>query len=345
MLFLTLAGVVGLAVFAPAPDELAGPPQVGTSNGVDILSTERAAEQEGNHNGILSELPERATLGDTKIELFGLQSWQPPPPKIVVAPPPPPPPPPMLYRFAGRLLQDGKSQVFVSKGDAPVGINPGDTLDGGYVVESITNSAIELIYPPLKHKASIAIVPALSPEDSMPLANTSPPTLGTLSTSTIVNRSVLPSQPQQDLRASVAVVPKPNDGLARVQWEGPAKVKVGTNFSVALRMEADQPVSGSPMQIRFDPAILESIAVRPGKRYFAEAGRGFNYRINPDGSIFVGAASQSAAADPELLVLTFRPIKPNVQAEVRLMTLNLQGTTGRVVAHEAPRNFSASVMP
>ncbi len=217
LLFLTLAGVVGLAVFAPAPDELAGSPQLASlaskSKGVNILSTERVAEQEGNHNGILRELPERATLGDAKIELFGLQSWQLPPPKIVAAPPPPPP---MLYRFAGQLLQDSKSQVFVSKGDTPVAINPGDTLDGGYVVESISNSAIELIYPPLKHKVSIAIVPALSTEGLALPANTPPPTLGTLPTSTIVDRPAPLTQPLRDVQAPVAVVPKPNDGLARV---------------------------------------------------------------------------------------------------------------------------------
>jgi hypothetical protein len=66
----------------------------------------------------------------------------------------------MLYRYAGRVAQDGQLRVFVSRGDAaPIAIKAGDTLDGGYVVEAITASAITLVYLPLRHRESIAIPP------------------------------------------------------------------------------------------------------------------------------------------------------------------------------------------
>ena len=62
----------------------------------------------------------------------------------------------MTYRFAGRLAQDGKLQIFVSKGDIPLVAKVGDNLDG-YVVESITANSIVLLYPPLGHRENIVI--------------------------------------------------------------------------------------------------------------------------------------------------------------------------------------------
>lgn len=119
---------------------------------------------------------------------------------------------------------------------------------------------------------------------------------------------------------------------------------MGTNFTVTLRVLSELAISGSPMQVRFDPSILESIAVRPGKHYAAGAGRGFNYRVSPDGLIVVGTGAKSVASnDPELLVLTFKPRKSAVQAEVSLASLNLQGPEGRPLAHDVLVQYRAAV--
>ena len=342
LLFATLAGMVGLAVFALAPYE-PGRSQtaasVSSSKSAGPSAPTRVTEKDNRRVEIGSEFPQRGSLGDPKVDLFGPQSWQPPPPAVVAAPPPPPTPPSMTYRFAGRLLQDGKLQVFVSQGDTPVAVKPGDRLDGGYVVESITAAAIHLIYPPLQHKVNIAIPPEFSAQGSAQAANAPAPPLPAA-------LGALPMPPARGDGVALIAAPKPNSGAARVQWDGPAQVKVGANFSVALRVATDQPISGSPMQVRFDPAILESVSVRPGKLYAAEAGRGFNYRMNPeDGSIFIGAttSSASAAGNAELLVLTFKPIKPGAWAEVSLTNLSLQGAAGRLVAHDTLSAFRASV--
>jgi len=93
---------------------------------------------------------------------------------------------------------------------------------------------------------------------------------------------------------------------AQLRWEGPARVSAGKSFSVALRVSSGQQVRASPMQLSFKPELLEALGVRAGK-FFGEGS--FSYRINPDGSIFVGASTSGAApgADAELLVVTFRP--------------------------------------
>ncbi len=189
LLFLSLAGVVGLAVFAPTPEtpvsESSLTSSVRISKGAGALPSERVAAKDTQRVGVLNELPERGVMGDAKADLFGPQSWQPPPAKVVAAPPLPLSPPPMAYRFVGRFLQDGNSLIFVSKGDTPVAVKPGDTLDGGYVVESISNTAIGLVYPPLGHRVSISITPS---DGYTPSSNTTPSALGSVPLQAVVNQ-------------------------------------------------------------------------------------------------------------------------------------------------------------
>jgi hypothetical protein len=189
---LILAVVVGLAVFAPAPERPAEPPPPApaarTAKGMDSTAPVRTTAKDVNPLHFSSELPERGTLGESKANLFGAQSWQPPPPKVVVSALRPPPPPAMAYRFAGRLLQDGKLQVFVSKGDTPIAVKVGDRLDGGYVVEAITAEAIALIYPPSGLRTSIAIPLIISATGSIAPSNAAVPSsaLGSLPAQGIV---------------------------------------------------------------------------------------------------------------------------------------------------------------
>ena len=182
LLVLALAVVVGLAVFAPPSSEPVGPTKATTATrntkGTDASTPApaRAAvkkDSDASSRPMLNEYPERGILGKPGADLFGTQSWVPPPappPKVVIGPPPPPPvpqPPEMTFRFVGRFIQDGKFQVFVSKGDTPVAVKVGDNLDG-YVVEGVNASSISLVYPPLGYKMSIAIPPAFAVDNAPP---------------------------------------------------------------------------------------------------------------------------------------------------------------------------------
>jgi len=331
--------VVGvLAVFAPAPPDVVAPTRTSSVERAPAAPAAAKAQAHDKHaRAAPHQMPERALLPKPKGDLFGTQSWEPPPKPVVGQPPPPPPPQPpaMTYRFAGRFVQDGRELLYVSNGDRPVAVKAGDLLDG-YVVESITPNAITLLHKPLEHRERIFIPPAIPGEGAAPTGPMVP--------------FVRPPSP-----AAPAIAAKPLPGVARVRWEGPAQVKFGANFSVALRVESDQPISGSPMQIRFDPALLEPVAVRPGKRYAADGARGFVYRVNADGSILVSALSKSGTPgaspassvnnDPELLVLTFKPKKPGVPAEIRLASLSLQGTGGKALVHGGLAPFRVTVTP
>ena len=164
-MFLALASVIVLAIYAPEPEEPARRVRGAPSAAIDAAASGGGSEVKRDR-ALLGEVPERNILGSSSVDLFGTRSWQPPPPKVVapppgsLAPPPPPPPPVQSFRFAGRLIQDGNVQLFVSKGDTPVPVKPGAKLDG-YVIEAVSANAIELVYPPSGHKERIFVPPSI----------------------------------------------------------------------------------------------------------------------------------------------------------------------------------------
>ena len=263
------------------------------------------------------QVPERRTLGKARGELFG-------------APPPPPQPaasaaksepvvqtaPPMPYRFAGRVQKDGEEEFLLSKGDLIFAVKEGDTIDGAYKVVAVKPDRIELTYLPLGTAERIAVASAL--DVAAPRVPVAAP------------------QPQQP---APAVDARP----AQLRWDGPKQVQAGDNFTVTLRVSTQQQLRAAPMQLRFVPGVLEPIEVKPGK--FIGNGS-FSYRVNPEGSIFVGATTPSVApgADAELVIVTFKPLKAGATAELSMSALSLQGASGRAIAHEQPASFRATIL-
>jgi len=79
----------------------------------------------------------------------------------------------------------------------------------------------------------------------------------------------------------------------------------------------------------------------------AERAGSFGYRVNPDGSIFIGVSNQVAApaSDAEILVLTFKLIRPAAAAEVSVASLNPQGAAGRAIAYGSVTPFKTTITP
>lgn len=356
ILFTILVAVVALILVDPVPNRNA-------KSSVAPASPQRHGQDDGGApapgakgaaKALAPALPERPALGEPRSELFGAHSWQPPAAKVATARVAPSVPP-MPYRFAGKLIQNGQLQVFLSKGDTPIPIKQGEILDGAYRVESISEGGVTLVYLALGHKENIPIGRAFLPATTTaPPSGVAPPAGGTQAgIGTIPTGSVLPAVTtpfplsRRDGVTSGVAEPKAQSKPARLLWDGPQQVKLGASFSVALRVISDQPLRASPMQVRFDPTVLESVAVRPGKFFGAEEERGFSYRVNSDGSIFVGASAPgtTSVADGELLVLTFKPIKPGAVAEVSVASLGLQGAAGHAIAHDALAAFKTAIIP
>jgi hypothetical protein len=268
--------------------------------------------------GTLS-LPSREGLSGPRGELFGSNAPtaraapKHKAPLEVAAPPPAPVAPPMPYRVAGQVVHDGPPRVVLARDDRVFLVREGDMLDGGYRVESIKSDAVTLVYTPLDERQTLAVASALQTPVVPP-----PATAG----------------------RGVKQVPVGEGRPAQLRWEGPASVTAGNEFEVALKITSDKLVRGSPLQLSYDAKLLEPVAVRAGG-FFAEGS--FTYRVNPSGSITVGAFGKGDVPDDaEFVVVTFKPIRAGATAELKLSSLVLEGTGGALV-HEPLAAFRTAI--
>ncbi len=73
------------------------------------------------------------------------------------APPEPPRAPALPFTYAGKLTQDGRTEVFVLRGEELIAIAAGQNIDGEYRVDAITDASIRFTYLPLKLKQSLEL--------------------------------------------------------------------------------------------------------------------------------------------------------------------------------------------
>jgi hypothetical protein len=303
-------GAVVLWVFAP------GAPVQGS--GVAERTPPPLAAQTGRHD--LQALPEREGLGKLHGNIFSAPTAAPdrkqhaaPIATPAIAQPAPPAPPRTPYRVAGRVVDGQGTHVVLAKGDAVLAVRRGDIVDGDYRVDAIGPAGVTLVYVPLGTSETLAL------EAKLPMG------------AALASGSPEP----QPAKALERVVP------ATLRWEGPVRVRAGDSFTVALKITSSQPVRASPLQLSFDAKVLEPVGARAGAFY---ADGIFSYRVNPAGSIFIGAAGKGAVpSDAELVFLTFKPIRPGATAELRLSSLVLHGAGG-AIAHDRPAVFRASVV-
>jgi len=314
-----IAGIaVAGAVTLVAAAALLRAPLTQLSAGKDAAPSARESGTSGDAR--FAALPKREAIGKPRGQPFEARSWaSTASPKAAVAVAPPKPvAPPMPYRVAGQVSHDGVTQVVLARGDRVVTVQEGDRVEDNYRVESIRPDAVTLEYLPLGERQQIPVAGLLleTPRNALAAA------AGTGS-------AQAPAVAADDQRA------------AQLRWQGPKQVQAGNNFDVTLKLSSAQPVRALPLQLSYDAKLLEPVAVRPGE-LFAE-GR-FTYRVNPAGSIFVGASGNGApAADADFLVVTFRPIRSG-DAELRLSSVALQGTAGRAIAHEPPAAFRTAIV-
>lgn len=309
MLFVVLAAVLALAVYGPQSDEPTRMSPVVVQTRPAALATAKDALY----------VPERQALSAPRGELFAAPAVTrvlPP----AAAPAAAPVAPPLPYRFAGVVRQGGETQVLVAKGERVFPIKEGETLDGAYRVGSISAERIELVYLPLGTIERLAVSSTL---DAKPVAQ---------------------APPEPPAAAAKRPSGPASSETASLRWEGPGEIRAGSSVSVALRLSYYGPLRAAPMQLRFEPGVLEALSVRPGR--FLRRGQ-FSYRVNAEGSIFVGASAAGAApgADAELLVVTFRPVKTGATAGLSMAALSLQGAAGGPVAHAQLADYRAAIIP
>lgn len=60
----------------------------------------------------------------------------------------PPAAPPLPFRFVGRVYQGATTQLYLARGDKLYSVKQGDTLDGQYLVESVSGTSITFLHRP-----------------------------------------------------------------------------------------------------------------------------------------------------------------------------------------------------
>jgi hypothetical protein len=188
-------------------------------------------------------VPERE-LGANAADLFAPPPAPPAPRVQVVAPAAPPPPqaPPLPYRYNGSGVWQGKSIVFLQRGDKSFMVSAGDTLEGTYAVEALERDQLVLRYLPL------AI------------------------------RQVLPYEGGAQLPVDVAAAPAAARALA-LQVEMPAEALLGDEFVVTLALPGAGGFKAS-VEVGYDHEVLRIVGsgVRSAGRAVVEVASGSTAR-------------------------------------------------------------------
>ncbi|HSD44484.1 MAG TPA: hypothetical protein VLD36_21800 [Burkholderiales bacterium] len=100
----------------------------------------------GRKGGAPAGDPFRAFSWQSVVEAEARKNAPPPPP------PRPPQAPPLPFTYMGKLIEEGRIVVFLTQGDRNYIVRQGDTIDGTYRVDAVTEESLSLTYLPLKQK-------------------------------------------------------------------------------------------------------------------------------------------------------------------------------------------------
>jgi hypothetical protein len=101
----------------------------------------------------------RDEAGAPQSDPFAPRSFAAVPPRQAAAPQAPSAPP-LPFAYIGRITQDGKTEVFVMRGDEVISIAAGRKIDAEYRVDAVSESRIAFTYLPLKTRQSLELAEA-----------------------------------------------------------------------------------------------------------------------------------------------------------------------------------------
>jgi hypothetical protein len=160
--------VLGGALIAERVIELSGAdePVVEAAAPRRVRSAAAAAEGQGGDTALrLDRLDDRqrtllASAQSAKAvqpPLFKEVDWTPPAPREPSTPPPKPVAPPFPYAYMGKLLEDGVTTAFFTKGNRVIPVKAGDTVDAVFRVDQMTSQQMKLTYLPLNETLVLAL--------------------------------------------------------------------------------------------------------------------------------------------------------------------------------------------
>ncbi|WP_026076188.1 hypothetical protein [Noviherbaspirillum massiliense] len=154
-LVLTLAAVRWVSADAESTDviEVVAPAHAS----IAPANRQRAAQTSEAPNDIQLERLRRRDTGSNVREIFTAKSWYVPPPPPKPAAELPPSAPPLPFVYIGKMVEEEKVTVFLSKQDRNYTVKEGDVIDGTYRISSIKGTLMELTYIPLDIRQTMQI--------------------------------------------------------------------------------------------------------------------------------------------------------------------------------------------
>ena len=94
-------------------------------------------------------------------ELFGIPSpaktVQPAPAAQVKAAPPVPSAPPLPFTYIGRMVEEGRTVLFVARGAEALPVSEGDTVGDAYKLEALSDTSATFVYLPMGTRQTLAL--------------------------------------------------------------------------------------------------------------------------------------------------------------------------------------------
>lgn len=66
-------------------------------------------------------------------------------------------PPPLPFRYIGRMIEDGKLEIFLVRGEEHFSVAAGDMLGVDYRVEAVSDTEVVLVYLPLNARQRLPL--------------------------------------------------------------------------------------------------------------------------------------------------------------------------------------------
>ncbi|MFC5473801.1 cohesin domain-containing protein [Paraherbaspirillum soli] len=135
-----------------------------------------------------------------------------------------------------------------------------------------------------------------------------------------------------------------NAGPLSLNWQTPAEVKVGEQFSAVLRVSSQGALRGMPLLIGFDPQLLQVVSVQEGDFFKQNGGAtNFSHRIDPaQGKVFIAAVRQNATGTDAgvngaggIVTVNFKALKPTAApaaAKLQLLSASPEPVSATPIA-------------
>ena len=115
------------------------------------------ARVRGNEDLDLSPLFRQEEISEKpSIDPFARRSFAPAGQPQQAAAPQAPVAPPLPFRYLGKMIEDGKLNVFLARGEESLSVHAGQKV-GEYRIDKVTDSEIVFTYLPLKTKQSLPL--------------------------------------------------------------------------------------------------------------------------------------------------------------------------------------------